>query len=165
MNKENNTYTEINPEWDGYEKTYRNPLTKTFQYEYALYQVISGLFKSVECTSKCIETLKLYFAELARGANDSGSTTDDSTGSSAAKRKTQEGMITEITHLVERDVLKQVNFPGMHNCRASVKGLSNENGSHTFIFTDEVYSFAVRLNILRRGNKKIEVINYDQKCA
>ena len=81
MNKENSIYTEVDPGWDGYEKTYINPLTKTFQYEYALYQVLSGLFKSVECSSKCIETLKLYFAELARGSSDPGSVLNDNTES------------------------------------------------------------------------------------
>ncbi len=165
MNKENSIYTEVDPGWDGYEKTYINPLTKTFQYEYALYQVLSGLFKSVECSSKCIETLKLYFAELARGSSDPGSVLNDNTESGSSKRKTQEGLITEITHMVERDVQGHVNFPDMHNCRARMKVLRNKDGSHIFVFTDEVYSFAVRLNMPRKGRKKIEVANLDLKCA
>ncbi len=165
MNKEDHIYTEFDPGWDGYEKTYINPLTKTFQYEYALYQVLSGLFKSVECSSKCIDTLKLYFAELARGSSDPGSVTKDNADSGAAKRKTQEGIITEITQMVERDVQGHVNFPDMHNCRGRMKVLRNKDGSHIFVFTDEVYSFAVRLNMPRKGRKKIEVANLDLKCA
>ena len=165
MYKENRVYTEIDPEWDGYEKTYINPLTKTYQYEYALYQVLSGLFKSVECKSACIESLKLYFAELAHGSNDSGNASDDSAESATAKRKTQEQMLAEITHLVERDVQGRTDFPAMHDCRARMKVLCSSDGSHIFVFTDEVYSFAVRLNIPRKGRKKIEVANLGLKCA
>ena len=42
----------------------RDPLTKVFQYEYALYTVVADLFESVRCKSMCVDTLKLYFREL-----------------------------------------------------------------------------------------------------
>ncbi len=48
----------------GIDRSYRNPLTKVFQYEYAMYSLVSELFAHTECRSMCVESLKLYFQEL-----------------------------------------------------------------------------------------------------
>ncbi len=58
MKKNNNvSYTEVS--FDGYamDRTYRNPLTIVYQYEYALYLAILRLFHSVRSRSMCIGSL------------------------------------------------------------------------------------------------------------
>ena len=58
------TYKEVKLDGIEFDKFYRNPLTKVFQYEYALYEAVSDLFAAMKCRSMCVDSLKLYFREL-----------------------------------------------------------------------------------------------------
>ena len=66
----------------------------------------------------------------------------------------------EVRARVERDVVGNVNFPMMHQCRAQVRVLPRQDGSHTFLFTDGVYSFSVRLDFgaKPKGHKPKKVV-------
>ena len=134
-------YKEINISNMTMEKSYKDPMTKTYQYEYALYKVISNMFGFVTCRSMCIERLRLYFLELPhRNPENTG------------KAKTAESVMEEMTKLVERDLSGRVTFPQMHQCKADVKIFTSGDGSHIFIFTDGIYGFSVRLS--RRGKDR-----------
>ncbi len=163
MDRNNNrNYSEVQLSENGFDSHYRNPLTKTYQYEYALYLAVSELFASVTCRSGCIESLKLYFAELPAGQDPKQ--TDPDAGSTT-RSKTREGIIREVSFLVNRDVAAKVNFPMMHVCAAEVRTRLEKDGTHTFIFSDGIYGFSVRLDDVHRGHpRKIAVrdINPDR---
>ena len=68
MNSKNLRYTEVNLDGQGLDRNYKNPMTRQFQYEYALYKVVSEMFKAVNCrSSRWIDTLELYFKVLHYG--------------------------------------------------------------------------------------------------
>ncbi|MCR5119111.1 MAG: hypothetical protein K6B44_05770 [Lachnospiraceae bacterium] len=117
----------------GGDRHYKNPLTKTYQYEYALYLAVSELFGSVRPLSMSLESLKLYFYELhvsKDGGGNSGS---------------REGLVREMRKLVSRDVTGNIIFPMMDVCAAEVMAVPDEDGTHRFIFTDGVYGFGLKL--------------------
>ena len=142
---------EVSLDVGGYDRFYKNPLTKTFQYEYALYRAVADLFASVRCNSLCLESLKLYFSELGH-KETAESTPDEDLGNKAQNGKTQEGLIDEMRRLVARDVVGHVTFPQMNICAAQVKSVVEADGTHSFIFTDGIYGFKVRLAM--EGRKK-----------
>ena len=149
----------------GEDRTYRNPLTGIFQYEYALYLAVADLFESVRCKSMCLESLKLYFCEL--GHKKGSAENDGNSGGSddeMKSKKTQEDLLNEMKRLVDRDVTGNVSFPMMHICSAEVRTRAEEDGSHSFIFTDGIYGFMLHLDIQRNGRpKKIEVTDLNPK--
>ncbi|MCR4684738.1 MAG: hypothetical protein K5649_04660, partial [Lachnospiraceae bacterium] len=59
-------------------------------------------------------------------------------------KKSQASMLQEIETLVNRDVIGKINFPSMHECHAESCAVPDENGAHTFIFTDGVYGFSLK---------------------
>ena len=83
----------------GIDKTYHNPLTRVYQYEYALYSVVSELFGSIRCRSLCMNNLESYFLELPIKGDE------DNAEKNKNGKKTQDGIIEEISKLVERDVI------------------------------------------------------------
>ncbi len=128
-------------------------MTKVFQYEYALYLVVSRLFHSVRCASMCIESLKLYFRELPGEVKEEGDP-----ASQDEMKKSQKKLIEEIEGLVKRDVIGHITFPMINVCAAEVLTSLMEDGTHRFIFTDGVYAFSLHLDIPRKGHpRRIEV--------
>ncbi len=153
----NKAYIEVELDGMGDGRSYRNPLTKVFQYEYALYRAVSDLFASVQCRSMCIESLKLYFSELSH-SSDKAEGEKNELPAEEKKKKTQEDLIAAMAWLVARDVVGHITFPEMNICQAEVLVSTNEDGTHTFVFEDGIYGFSVRLNIPRKGTPKtIEV--------
>ena len=160
MKKIIKTYTEVKLDGGkGLDKFYVNPLTKTYQYEYALLTTVSGLFKETQTSSLCPDRLRLYFNELpirkevqeeARAQKEAMGQTV--TGDEPCNKKTRDSVMEEIKTLVARDVEGNVEFPLMHQCRAYVRILEREDGSHTFLFTDGVYTFTVRFDKFRKGH-------------
>lgn len=91
MREENRNYTEVALDGHPFDRHYRNPMTKQFQYEYALYKVISGMFESVVCRSPiCVESLSLYFKELP---SESGTVPADRLKDTEKKRRTGNDII------------------------------------------------------------------------
>ncbi len=114
---------------------YINPMTKVYQYEYALYIIVADLFKAVECNSRCIERLKLYYAELVRENRNTGHISYEK----------QYEIEDNMQKLVNRDVIGKVDFPAMHKCKAEVSVMEKGNGYHMFIFYDGIYGFSASL--------------------
>ncbi len=145
----NKTYMEV--KLDGFDdgKFYKNPLTKAFQYEYALYRSISELFASVICRSMCIDSMKLYFSELPHAKEIVDDEKDEN--SSEEKRRTQEDLLAEMTRMVARDVVGHITFPMMNICQAEAHVGTKEDGTHIFVFEDGIYGFSVQLDVPKRG--------------
>ncbi|MCR5595753.1 MAG: hypothetical protein K6G12_07890 [Lachnospiraceae bacterium] len=154
METNGTSFTELQIGEQIMDKSYKNPLTKTYQYEYALYETVSELFGSTSCKSKLIDTLKLYFKELPAGQSGAVSTDRNEDIGKEPKKITQESIMREVRLLVERDVAGQVSFPGMHECKAKVTVMSNKNGTHAFLFSDGFYTFAVHIEVPGKGHPK-----------
>lgn len=144
MRREKTKYTEVkldSPIMDG---KYKNPLTQTYRYEYALYRAVTELFASVECRSMCIESLRLYFMEMPHSTEKSLEKNREEDPEDK-KKKTQEGLLEEMAGMVASEVAGKIKFPMMHICRAEAHVVTEGDGTHTFIFTDGVYGFSVHL--------------------
>ena len=132
---------------------YKNPMTKVFQYEYALYVLTSDLFAQVSCRSMLVERLKLYYAELAKMSKKE----------ERLSFEKQYELENEMQSLIERDVLGKVVFPGMYMCHAELTVRTERDGSHTFAYSDGIYGFSLHLKM---NEKKrcvgIEVKNHSQ---
>ncbi len=151
MGKKNNGYKEVTLDGSGFERHYRNPLTKLFQYEYALYETVSELFGVVKCDSRGIDTLKLYFKELPEKKRQEENPED-----AEKKKKSQEDILSEMAVLVERDVVGKITFPMMNVCAAEVRVIPEKDGSHKFFFTDGIYGFSVQLVMKKRHPSEIK---------
>ncbi|MCR5232736.1 MAG: hypothetical protein K6E53_02365 [Lachnospiraceae bacterium] len=143
MVKKNDSYTEVMIEHNGRDIG-RNPLTKQFQYEYALYLLISNLFHSVRCRSRNIESLMLYFMELPEKVKRNKDEEE-------YQPRTKKEFLSELTPVIARDVFGHITFPKMHECAAEVVIEKEEDGTHTFIFTDGIYGFALRLQRIKHN--------------
>ncbi len=171
MNKNNTMtkdYKEVNLDKNGREEDrfYKNPLTGVFQYEYALYLAVADLFESVRCRSMCVDSMKLYFLELGNRKENAGSSGNQPAQDGAAKksRKTQEDLLDEMKLLVSRDVIGHITFPMMHICAAEAKTIQEEDGSHSFVFTDGIYGFRLHLENPGKGRpERIEVTDLNKK--
>ncbi len=159
MEKKKVTYTEVELESSDFSRFYHNPLTKTFQYEYALVRAVSELFATVKEKSLCLETLRLYFLELPREADfpkpeeaEGEEIAGKAKGAEAqAAKKTREKLLLKMEALVTRDVLGNISFPMMSSCAAELTVVPMEDGSHMFIFSDGVYTFSVSLELTKKG--------------
>lgn len=161
-------YKEVNLDRSGRgeDRSYKNPLARVFQYEYALYLTVSGLFASVRCRSMCVESLKLYFLELGHRKDNTENDGDQAARDYAGRkgRSTQEDLLSEIGVLVRRDVIGNITFPMMHICAAEGKTILEDDGTHSFIFTDGIYGFKLHLDIPAKGHPgKIEVEDLRRK--
>ena len=134
------------------DRFYKNPLTKTFQYEYALYQAVANLFESVICRSLCVDSLKLYFRELPH-ASERAEIREDA-GEGEKKHLTQEGLLAQMDRMVARDVAGNVTFPMMQICRAEAWAVAEADGTHSFIFSDGIYGFRVSLEPAVKGTQR-----------
>ena len=130
MAKNNRNYKEISLNTKEYDTRHT---TMMYQYEYALYKAVTGLFEGVDCRSYT-EPFGLYFAELPDAKKES--------------------VLDEVSKMVARDVAGHVNFPMMHICRAQVSVTPESDGSHTFNFTDGVYEFTVHIAVPVKGHPK-----------
>ena len=151
---------------------YTNPLTRQYQYEYAMYKIMSDRFAGVECRSLAIDQLRLYYTDLVKESRNA----NDKVNYSHAK---QETLDSEVQHMLERDVDGHIYFPQMNICKAEVRIRRDKNGCHGFTFTDGIYSFTLRMEApdkKKRGrivvrNRKIagekheEVSESEQKSA
>ena len=150
----NKNYREVKIDNDGmgFEKHYTHPLTKRFQYEYALYQVVSTLFASAQTKSRRLDSLKLYFKELPlKKGQENGN---------GGKKKSQEEVLEEMKALVTRDVIGSINFTMMNECAVEVLTKEESDGSNSIVFTDGVYGFMLRLDMPdNKHPKRIEVRN------
>ena len=146
MRQEKNNYTEVKLDNTVMDGKYKNPLTQTYRYEYALYRAVSDLFASVECRSMCIKSLKLYFLEMPHSPEKS-SERNPKASSDDKKKNTQEGLLQEMAGMAASDVIGKITFPMMHICRAEAHVVTEGDGTHTFIFTDGVYGFSVHLKM------------------
>ncbi len=148
-------YKEVSIDVGGIEKRYKNPLTKLYQYEYALFKALSELFTSVKCRSMSAESLMLYFKELPLKAGE-----NNNLNGAGSKKKTQEGLLNQMRSLVLKEVSGHVTFPMMNICAADAHIKLNGDGSHTFIFTDGIYTFSTHLKMQGKGsNLKLEVFD------
>ena len=159
MKKLVKTYTEIKlDDGKGLDKYYVDPLTKNYQYEHALLTTVSDLFQETKTASLLPERLRLYFNELpirkeaqAQALAQKEAMGQEVNGEVSIPKKTRESVMEEMKSLVARDVEGKTEFPMMHQCKAHVRVLPLEDGTHAFRFTDGVYSFTVRLDY---GEKK-----------
>lgn len=146
------TYSEVEiPGTSQFDRNYKNPLTRQFQYEYALFLAVSDLFSSVICRSLCIESLKLYFMELPASSNKDEEQTVGTGDASMKKSKSRERMMAETAMMVSRDVISKITFPQINICRAEVTVLSEKDGTHTFLFSDGIYGFTVHMESPKKG--------------
>ena len=113
--------------------TYKNPLTKLYQQEYALYIAMCSRFRNTRCRSVAIQTLALYYAELVKENKDTGHIT----------YKAQDELDDEMDYLVDRDVVGKVRFPDGDVINVSV--ILCQNRLHMFVFTGQTRSLMVRL--------------------
>ncbi len=160
MNKKTNTnYKEVklDSKGKGINRFYKNPLTRTFQYEYALYLTVSDLFASVCCRSMCIDSLRLYFSELPSKNQNDGDSETYVERDKENNKKTQESVLAEVLALVSRDVIGHIDFPMINICAAEVSTLPEDDGTHSFIFTDGVYGFKIRLDMKKGHPSRIMV--------
>lgn len=137
---------------NGMDSTYKNPLTKIFQYEYALYTTISRLFTSVRCRSRCVNSLELYFRELPHKAKSNINSEGQKEKDNEKKRNTQEGFLLEMAKLVDRDVIGHITFPMMSVCAAEIKTVLEKDGTHSFVFSDGIYGFSLHLDMSGNGH-------------
>ncbi len=129
-----------------------NPLTRAYQYEYALYLAVSDLFESVRCRSMCVESLLLYFRELPHRKDHHGDSEMSAEKGTGNTKKTQEDYLDEMKMLVSRDVVGRIRFPMSHICAAEVRVVLENDGKHSFIFSDGIYGFRVRLHMPGKGH-------------
>ena len=128
---------------------YRNPMAKTFQYEYALYLLMSDLFHDIHCSSVfALKTLKLYYMDLV--------TTNKSGHPSYEKQYVIEN---KVSYWIKRDVLKQINFPQMDQCKVNVRIKQTMDDSHIFVYSDGIYTFSLSLIFDKKKIIGIKVLN------
>ena len=163
----NKKYTEVKMQnSEGISTNYKNPLTKTYQYEYALLCETSKLFRKTVCRSQCIDMLKLYFNELPiqKQLDAELSQIDPQVDIKAAtpgKKRTRESLMKEVRGLIARDIIGQITFPMMQECMAQVRVIPRNDGTHAFLFTDHVYAFMIRIEKIEKGHlKRIVVKSY-----
>ncbi|MBR6159594.1 MAG: hypothetical protein IKQ40_04765 [Lachnospiraceae bacterium] len=148
--KTNKSYSEVSLDGMNSDRHYHNPKARRYQYEFALYEAVSSLFGSVRCRSMSMESLKLYFSELPEAKENS----------ETPKRGTREDVLAGMTELVARDVAGKVTFPMMHICACETACIPEKDGSHTFIFSDGIFGFSVRL-VLSKDGRPVKVKTKD----
>jgi len=146
MKKMNIEYREVKLDnnGEGFIRKYTNPLSKTYQYEYALYKAMVGRFGAVIPKSRCLNSLMLYFKELPhKNEIEDG-----------VRKKSQEDILDEIESLISRDIIGNIYFPMMNICAAEVITKEESDGMHSFTFTDGIYGFRLCLDMQGKGRPK-----------
>jgi len=123
---------------------YKNPLTRQYQYEFCIYDLMSKRFKTVECNSRCIDSLELYYAELVGNTE---------TGNPSYKR--QDEVYDECQMLIDRDIVGRLALGNTLSNTAKVSVSLQRDGGHVFrFFCDNGVSFAFRFK-QENGKRKI----------
>ncbi len=133
------TYTEVEIKGTDFAKSYRNPLTKVYQYEYALFEAVSKLFARAIVKSMSIENLKMYFKELplkSKEESESGSENEQEKEKQPSKMS-QEKMLKDMDALVSKNLLGNIHFPMMDKCAVEVSTVCAEDNTHWLIFMTE----------------------------
>ncbi len=127
---------------------YKNPMEKVYQYEYAIFMIISDMFTEVNYTSRCFDMLKICYMELVK-LNDSGN----------PSYKKQYDIDDECADLVKRDLIGKIDVGQLNNQSAYVKVDLLPDNFHAFTFEcSNGSNFAIRLK--GRGRKsRIQVKN------
>ncbi|MCR5747857.1 MAG: hypothetical protein K6G03_09120 [Lachnospiraceae bacterium] len=126
--------------------SYRNPLTKIYQYEYAMLSVLNGYFKSTSSKSLCMETLRLYYAELVK--------TNDNGNPSYVK---QLDMEDECEKMLKKAFSNRINMGDFSKLEAIIHVYQAKNGSHAFIYDcGQGRKFAIRISCNKPRKIKIK---------
>ena len=134
MNKAMKTTTNKNKKTTMNKTKYTYSLATIYQFEYAIYLILSNCFKSVTCDSNALETLRLYYADLIKiNGNGNYSYTN------------QEEMEEECEILIKNGLAGRINMPPFHTRNAKVTISRNADGTHSFTFRSGVYYFTYRL--------------------
>ena len=102
-----------------YNYNYRNPLAKTYQFEYAVYMVLAGSFRSVSCRSNALETIRLYYLEKVKG------------GESNNKKKYR--LTEDSSRKVRAMICRALGRGGIESLDAHIKILRMPEGNHVFV--------------------------------
>ena len=113
---------------------YKNPLSKVYQYEYAIYVILSSYFRSAVCESKIIEKLWLYYSDLVK-------TTPNGNFSYEKQYQIEE----ESEALITNGIIGNIHMPHMDERDVIIIVDPNEDGTHSFTFKSGAYSFSYRL--------------------
>ena len=127
---------------------YKNPMEKVYQYEYAIFMIISDMFSEVTYSSRCFDMLKICYMELVK-LNDSGN----------PSYKRQYEIDDECMDMVKRDVIGRIDTGALNGQSAYVRVRMLPDRFHVFTFECSGGSnFAIRLK--GRGHKStIQVKN------
>ncbi|MBR4513881.1 MAG: hypothetical protein IKO61_03220 [Lachnospiraceae bacterium] len=112
---------------------YKNPMTKIYQLECAMTEVMADMFHRVICNSRGLDKLRLYYADLTSGTREKPNCSK------------QWSMEETMERLIKRDVAANIEFPGMSVCNVALRLHERKDGTHDFIYTDGVYAFAIHL--------------------
>ena len=112
---------------------YKNPLTKIYQYEYAVYTLLTGYFKSTECNSRAIESLRIYYSELVSVS---------ATGKCSYEKQYE--LEEKCETLVQKCILPKISMPGANLRHVKIYISPNQDKTHTFTFKSGEYYFSYR---------------------
>lgn len=101
-----------------YNYNYRNPLAKTYQFEYAVYMALAGSFRSVSCRSNALETIRLYYLEKVKG------------GESNNKKYR---LTEDSSRKVRAMICRALGRGGIESLDAHIKILRMSEGNHVFV--------------------------------
>ncbi len=101
-----------------YNYNYRNPLAKTYQFEYAVYMALAGSFRSVSCRSNALETIRLYYLEKVKGGESN---------------KKQYRLTEASCRKVRAMICRALGRGGLESLDAHIKILRRPAGNHVFV--------------------------------
>ena len=101
-----------------YNYNYRNPLAKTYQFEYAVYMALAGSFRSVSCRSNALETIRLYYLERVKGGESN-------------KKKYR--LTEDSCRKVRAMICRALGRGGLESLDAHIKILRMPEGNHVFV--------------------------------
>ncbi len=101
-----------------YNYNYRNPLAKTYQFEYAVYMALAGSFRSVSCRSNALETIRLYYLEKVKGGESN-------------KKKYR--LTEDSCRKVRAMICRALGRGGLESLDAHIKILRMPEGNHVFV--------------------------------
>ncbi|MBR4582157.1 MAG: hypothetical protein IKO32_13080 [Lachnospiraceae bacterium] len=135
---------------------YKNPLTKVYQYEYAIYSLLTGYFKSTECNSRAIESLRIYYSELVSVS---------ATGKCSYEKQYE--LEEKCKALIHKCISGKVRMPHASRRHAKVIVTPNPDKTHTFTFQSGKDSFSYRFVIeeVKDEEPEKEKKNQDLKKA
>lgn len=107
---------------------FKNPLTRQYQLEYAMYMMLSSYFRSTKCCSGRVEErLYLYYQEL----------TD----------KKQQELEETVIDCINKSLLLALNVPNVERRDAQVRFIPYENG-HLISFSGKGFHFNLKVTMI-----------------